>query len=60
MYDPFRTTIKGINAPNPNFMRIIRQIQDKVMTHGICSDLEQKMLEKYTDFNQIRQKDSII
>ena len=57
MRDPFKTTVKGINSPNPDFMRIIRQIQEKVIHNGFCSDLEQQVLEKYTDFGRIIQKD---
>jgi hypothetical protein len=57
MQDPFKTTVKGINSPSPNFMRIIRQIQDKVMTYGVCSEVEQSILERYTDFGKISQKE---
>jgi len=59
MRDPFKTTVKGLNTPSPDFMRIIRQIQDKVMTYGICSEQEQQVLERYTDFGQFNQKSSI-
>jgi len=60
MRDPFRTTVKGLNTPSPDFMRIVRQIQDKVLTYGICSAQEQAVLERYTDFGEFCQKDSII
>ena len=56
MQDPFKTTVKGITSPGPDFMRIVRQIQDKVVTYGLCSDREQAVLEQYTDFGQIHQK----
>jgi hypothetical protein len=59
MQDPFKTTVKGITSPGPDFMRIVRQIQDKVMTYGFCSDSEQALLERYTDFGKISQKDPV-
>lgn len=59
MQDPFKTTVKGINTPSPDFMRIVRLIQDKVITYGVCSEVEQAVLERYTDFGKFNQKDSI-
>jgi hypothetical protein len=60
MQDPFKTTVKGINRPSPDFMRIVRQIQDKVMTYGICSEVEQQVLERYTDFNPVKKRTKIL
>lgn len=57
--DPLKTTVKGLDRPGPDFMRIVRKIQDKIYTYGICSEKEQHYLERYCDIGQIRQKDSI-
>ena len=58
--DPLKTTVKGLNRPGPDFMRLVRKIQDKVYTYGICSEQEQAYLQRYCDIGQIRQKDSVI
>jgi hypothetical protein len=51
--DPFQTTVpnvgKHLPRTSPEFIRMIRRIQDKVMTYGLCSDSEQRIL------NQINQ-----
>ena len=58
--DPLKTTVKGLNTPGPDFMRLVRKIQDKVYTYGVCSESEQAYLQRYCDIGQLRQKDSII
>lgn len=51
--DPFQTTVPGVEKPmsttSPEFMRMVRRIQDKIITYGMCSDSEQRIL------NQINQ-----
>lgn len=49
--DPFITTIRGLNSkPGANVRPIVRQIQSKILSHGICSPREEQFLMRYTDF----------
>lgn len=57
--DPLKTTVKGLENPGPDFMRIVRKIQDKIYMHGVCSEKEQHYLERYCDIGQIRSSNLI-
>ena len=46
------TTISGVKKPGADFMVLVRKIQEKVITYGVCSNREQEILEQYTDFGQ--------
>ena len=48
--DPFQTTVANVSKhlppQSPEFIRMIRRIQDKVLTYGLCSDSEQRILNQ--------------
>ena len=45
--DPFQTTVKGIGSSKANAHIVARQIENKIMYYGICSDKEQAFLTSY-------------
>ena len=52
--DPFQTTVRGISSSQANAHTIARQIQNKIMFYGICSDKEQDFLTTY--INNVKEK----
>jgi hypothetical protein len=48
--DALKTTVKGAARPvatdSPEFLRIIRDIERKIMFYGVCSEQEQAILER--------------
>jgi len=53
--DPFKTTIRGLTDPKSNTHTIARQIQNKIVTYGICSDKETEFLTTYINTNEEKQ-----
>jgi len=43
-------TIPGVAKPSADFMRLVRRIQQKVITYGVCSASEEALLRRYTDY----------
>ncbi len=55
MRDPLQTTVK-ITA---NVRATVNQIQNKIVTYGVCSDREFEFLQQHCDVGQLRQKEPV-
>jgi hypothetical protein len=51
MQDPLQTTVK-LTA---NVRATVNQIQNKIITYGVCSEREWQFLVQHRDVGQIRQ-----
>lgn len=58
MRDPFATTVRGITT-TANVRAVINQIQNKIITYGVCSDREFEFLQQHCDVGEIRQKEPV-
>ena len=58
MQDPFRTTVRGIHT-TANVRATVNQIQNKIITYGVCSDKEFEFLQHYCDIGQLRQREPV-
>lgn len=58
MRDPLQTTVKGLTT-TANVRATLNQIQNKIITYGVCSDREFEFLQHYCDVGQIRQPDAL-
>ena len=58
MRDPLQTTVKGLGT-SANVRATITQIQNKIVTYGLCSDREFEFLQQYCDVGLIRQKEPV-
>lgn len=58
MRDPLQTTVKGLGT-TANVRATIQQIQNKIITYGVCSDQELAFLQHHCDIGQIRQPDAV-
>jgi hypothetical protein len=54
MRDPLQTTVK-LTA---NARATVNQIQNKIITYGVCSDREFEFLQQHCDIGHIRQKEA--
>lgn len=58
MRDPLQTTVKGIGT-SANVRATLNQIQNKIITYGVCSEREFEFLRLYCDVGLIRQKEPV-
>jgi len=57
--NPFFTTVRNLRN-RANTRVAVRHITDKIVEHGVCSDLEFEYLRQHTDWDQQYQMDKRI
>lgn len=55
LQNPFRTTIRGVKN-NASVRATVRQIQEKIMDYGVCSDDEHEYLRTHSDWDRLNPK----
>lgn len=50
--NPFLTTIRNLRN-SANTRVAVRQIQSKIIAHGVCSDREMQYLRQHTDWDRV-------
>jgi hypothetical protein len=56
--DPFKNTIAGVKS-RANVSMTVRRIQSKLITYGIISEDEERLLREHTDYGKIDQKEPV-
>lgn len=55
--NPFKTTVQNLKN-SVNVRRVVRDIQNKIIVTGLCSDAELEYLRQHTDWDRVNPRTS--